>query len=238
MNKRLALLLALILLLCLPLPALGNSAEPPGLTVIVSTPPEGLALYITPNEATPPLPLQAEKRGWETQYRYFYHADPAASQLRYPTLTAEWPEGRFELDIPRDYFGYNNQVTLDISAQTLEWGQEPLREPLLIAMRVLLTLIIEGAALWLFGYRAKRSWIAFLIVNLITQTLLNILFAGARGYWEILYVLVEVLIFIAEAAAFRSLLAEHSKKRAVFFALAANAASLILGGIMLMYLPV
>ena len=37
-----------------------------------------------------------------------------------------------------------------------------------------LTLLLEGALFWLFGYRLRRSWLVFLLANLITQGAVNV----------------------------------------------------------------
>ena len=36
-----------------------------------------------------------------------------------------------------------------------------------------MTLLIEGALFFAFGFRKKLSWVLFIIINLITQGLLN-----------------------------------------------------------------
>lgn len=230
-------LFLLLLALALHGLALANSAEPPGLTVIVNNPPEDLTLFIVSNETAELVP---ERRLWEGQYRFYYHALSSSHQISTlnAELTATWGENSISLPIPEEYFGYNNQVTLDLNNAQLIQGQKPLRTPLLTALRVLLTLIIEGIILLAFGYRSCHSIRVFLLLNLITQTLLNVLFIGANGYWFILYLLVEAVIFIVEALICRRYLTEHSSARAVLYSLAANAASLMLGGWMLSALPV
>ncbi len=238
MKKRLFAFCMIILMLSIHGIALANSAEPPGLTVIVHNPPEGLKLSLQ-LDTRDTVPLVAERRFWEGQYRFYYHDFPGGKDnIKNAALTVAYPGAVIYLPVPEEYFGYNKQITLDLKTNEIIQGQNPLRAPLLTAMRVLLTLIIEGVLLFVFGYRARRSILLFLILNIITQTSLNILFIGARGYWFLLYVLVEVLIFIVEILIYRSRLTEHSKKRAVLYGLAANAASLILGGWMISCLPV
>lgn len=241
-KRRTSLLYALciLLLLCaLPATALANAAEPPGLTVLVRGADAALSLRLRfpSGEA---VELQPERRLGESQYRFFYHSLPGSRDAarRGAQLIVQSAQGERSFFVPGECFGYNAQVTLDLEAGTLTAGQNPLREPLLIALRVLLTLLIEGLVLFLFGYRERHSWILFLLVNLLTQGLLNVLFAGARGYWQIFYVAAEALIFAAEAIAFSALLKERGKKRALLCALAANAASLALGALLLTYLPV
>lgn len=52
---------------------------------------------------------------------------------------------------------------MDLQKGTLTAGQKLGRAPLLVALRVVLTFLIEGAVLFLFGYRQKRSWLVFLV---------------------------------------------------------------------------
>lgn len=238
MKKRLFALCIMILMLSIHCIALANAAEPPGLTVIVNNPPEGLKLSLQ-LDSEDMVPLMAEHRFWEEQYKFYYHDFPGGKdQIKNAVLIVSGNGIDAQIPIPKEYFGYNKQITLGLKTGEIIQGQNPLRAPLLTAMRVLLTIIIEGALLFVFGYRARRSILLFLIVNLFTQTGLNILFVGARGYWFLLYVLVEVLIFIVETLIYRSRLTEHGKTRAILYGLAANAASLFLGGWMISSLPV
>lgn len=237
MNRRMLALCLMLLILSTLGHALANSAEPPGLTVIVSNPPDGLILTIESNDTVTLVP---EHRFWEGQYRFYYGALSSDSQIDTSNaeLVATWDQSTIRLPIPKEYFGFNKQITLDINNNKLIQGQKPLRAPLLIALRVLLTLIFEGVVLLAFGYRTKHSIRVFLILNLVTQTILNIIFSGANGYWFMLYILVEVVIFVTEACVCKKHLTEHSSVRAVVYSLTANAASLILGGWMLSSLPV
>jgi len=55
--------------------AFANSAEPPGLTVLVSNPPEDLKLSLRlpgGNEAEAMRSLYREQRGWDAYYRFYY----------------------------------------------------------------------------------------------------------------------------------------------------------------------
>lgn len=238
MKRKMLVLCILVLMLFLHGLALANAAEPPGLTVIVNNPPEGLTLSLQlDNEDT--APLVAEHRFWEGQYKFYYHDIPGSRDwIKTAELTAEWSDRTLGIPIPREYFGYNNQVTLNLKTGELIQGQNPMRAPLLTAMRVILTLIIEGAILFAFGYRTRQSLIVFLILNLITQTALNVVFIGADAYWFILYVIIEIGIFLLEGAVCKDRLTEHGKKRAILYSITANAASLLLGGWMISSLPV
>ena len=124
--------------------------------------------------------------------------------------------------------------------RTIAEGEKPLRTPLLIAMRVLLTLAIEGLVFYLFGYREKRSWRVFFIANLVTQTGLNLLFHGiSLGYmWAIVFYPLEMLIAAIEAKVYCGFITEKSKKMSILCAVVANLLSMLCGGYIISHLPI
>ena len=147
----------------------------------------------------------------------------------------------FQCELPWDSFKtYNNIVTLDIAEQATISGQPVWRIPILVAMRVILALLIEGLIFFLFGFRNKKSWIAFFIINLITQGTLNALLTGPQigSYWMLAFIAIEVIVFAVEMILFACVLKEYSKRRAVLYAFVANAASLLLGRALISYLPI
>ncbi|MBE0450942.1 MAG: hypothetical protein IBX70_08865 [Clostridia bacterium] len=72
----------------------------------------------------------------------------------------------------------NNVYTLDLSERTLTEGKLKLRTAALVGVRVAMTLILEALIFWLFAFRKKESWIAFLLINLMTQIALNVWITG------------------------------------------------------------
>lgn len=245
MKRRHSLLwLLLAVVLALPLagpPALANSTEPPGFTVIAAAPPEGLTVSLL-FEGEEPIELQAQQKGWETYYRYYYIEGPRGEyDLADGQLLVKWNDGQFTCALPLEgAVRYNSLLTLNMDGQCVELGQRPWRVPLLAALRVAMTLLVEGAVFWLLGYRQRSSWAVFLVTNLMTQGALNLLFTGPQyaSYWVIGYVLVELVIFLVEMAVFALTLREHGKLRAALCAVGANSASLALGGVILTYLPI
>ena len=91
---------------------------------------------------------------------------------------------------------YNNLCVLDLTAGTLRWGVPWWRQPLLVALRVGLTLALEGLVFLLFGYRTKRSWGVFLVVNLITQLGVNLILLGVLNPFANLGALGLVLLLV------------------------------------------
>lgn len=226
-----------------------NSAEPPCFTILVSNPPEDLTLSVrltSEDGQKSEVTLTSHRKAWETYYRLFYHMLPDFTEkgneaLEGTVLIVSSDRKSFECPLPADAFKfYNNLMTLDLRSETLTVGQPAYRVPLLTAMRVILTLLIEGLVFYLFRYREKRSWILFLVVNLITQIGLNTQFSGpsTSGYWVISYLFLEILIFITEAILFCCFAKEKKKLRGFLYAITANLASLLLGGYLIGHLPI
>ena len=104
------------------------------------------------------------------------------------------------------------------------------------AARLLLTLLLEGAVFYLFGYRAKRSWIVFFITNFATQIVLSVLMvqmiwrsAGIlASFW-----LLELYLMIFELAVYYFALREWDKGRACLSAVCTNLVSVTFGSVLL-----
>jgi len=218
-----------------------NSAEPPGLIMIVDSPPDDLTVSLKFEDGSV-VELDKTKTAWEAQYRFIYGMiTRSVTSLESATLIAAWDDTGFECALLGSMLNrYNNILTLDIRSQTVSNGQTFARSAALVSMRVVLTLIIEGIIFLAFQYRQKRSWLAFLIVNLITQGILNVALnqSFTNSYLILALVFYEILVFIAEAVALTAIIKEHKKGRTLGYVLAANLCSLVLGGFLISYLPV
>lgn len=243
-NKALFLLLTLILICSFPLTASANSAEPPGMIILVTNAPDDLELeLVIPGEADR-VYVQTGKRMWEQYFRFYYtYRDSDFMDVAYIKVTSS--EKSFNCPLPeelRQGYKYNSLFHLDYEDESLTVGKPAYREPLLISLRVALTLICEGIVFLLCGFRKKSSWIIFLLINLLTQGYLNLNIAGSSiygsGYWVIAFVLFEFLIFIAEMILFALLVREDRWKNRIRYALLANMASLTLGVLIIRYLPI
>lgn len=240
-RKLLAFFLLLSLVCLLPVTALANSAEPPGLIILVSNGPEDLQITMEFAAGEDPghFHVTTIKKIGEYQYRLFY---PIGYRDGDSVLHFSGGGKSFSFPVERQLMQrYNTVLTLDFEKQTLTPGQSPLRQPLLVAARIVLTLLLEGAVLLLWGFRKKQSWAVFLLVNLLTQGMLNAIIvsnAFSGGYWMILYYLAEVAILIGESIAFGLTFQEQKPWRRVLFAITANIASLLFGGLLLNYLPI
>ena len=244
MKRRfLTLVLAVLLVTVFALPAFANAAEPPCFTILVNGAPEDLEIYLVMADGQEE-PLRRSDRGWETYFRCLYHTVDRKLELediRQSTLRIISADVDVGIHIPVELVkNYNNIFQLKWPDIVLEEMYLFWRTPLLVSMRVIITLVTEGMVLWLFRCRMKRTWITFLCVNLVTQTLLNLSLTGvipANGYWKLAYIFGEVLVFTVEAIAYALLFREGSKARAAWIAVCANMVSLVIGAFLLTYLP-
>lgn len=228
-------LLCVLMLSVLPISASANSAEPPSLVILINNPPDDLSIEITntsgKNEAT------FRQVAWEGYYIVYHDfRTDGIYKLRVTT------QGKsFDCQTSQPLKHHCSVFTLNLSTQKLAPGTAPLHSALIIFMRLVLTLLIEGALFWLFGYRNKRSWFVFLFVNLATQGLLSFLLIGdGNTSTYLLYELyfAEIPVFLLEMILMPILLKEHSKTRTVLFAFIANQISLIAGSYIITILPV
>lgn len=243
-NVILTFMIILLVLVSFPMKIYSNAAEPPSFTIIVTNPPEDLSLSLMFEEDVQreAIELDKEKKAWETYYRFFYGMVPGIrDNLDNGKLIVESREKSFQVSVPLETFSmYNNILTLDMDTESLIMGQSPMRVPILIALRLVLTLLIEGSIFFIFGYRQRRSWIIFLVINLITQGGLNAMIngPGIGSYWIFGFVFAEIIILIVEMITFTSMVKEHKKDRNAIYTITANLASLVLGGLLITYLPV
>ncbi len=134
-----------------------------------------------------------------------------------------------------------HRATLQSSA-TVDWAKRTASAPsaavaylLQFFCMLLPTLLIEGVLLYVFGYRSKKSWKRFLLVNLITQggfavyLAVTVLNHGVSGWSLLFYLPIELIIMVVELLAYRRLLTEKSRGRAVGYAVAANVCSAVVG---------
>ena len=124
-----------------------------------------------------------------------------------------------------------HRATLQSSA-TVDWAKRTASAPsaavaylLQFFCMLLPTLLIEGALLFAFGYRSRRSWLVFLLVNLAV-TVLN---HGVSGWSLLFYLPIELIITVVESLLYRRLLTERSWERAVGYAIVANVCSATVG---------
>lgn len=228
----------LALLFCIsifPTIAYANSAEPPALIIIVKNAPTDISIISAEN-------MQEglkRKVAWETYYA-FYSRDVGNSDEI--TLVVSGNGKSYNQIIGKEYLkGYSSIITLDFTNQTIAAGKLVSRSIILVSLRVLFTLMIEGIVFLIFGFRNKKSWLAFLIINLLTQGILNIVLNGFSpflSYKIIGLIFLEFFVFVAEIVGFLVFAKEHGKFRRIAYVLIANLTSLIMGGYLITALPI
>lgn len=247
---------AALLVLGIPVFALGNSAEPPSLTILVHGGPADLevSVRVTDTESGQVRETQLEltERPWTRYYLWYdtltpwvlenwYHMGPEVDV----DLVVQGGGGRLvlPLDAPTEHTGYSRLLTLDLEKGVLLEGEQPFWwVPLKILLRVASTLLLEGAVFWLFGYRAGKSWAAFLVINLITQAFLNAMLMGsqldAHMALVLLVLFIEPVVFIGELILLCVSVKEKKKWFTAICSVAANLLSLVPGSVMIGLFPV
>lgn len=247
--RRTGLFVLSLMLLCalLSVAVSANAAEPPCLTVVVVNAPDDLSLSMrnADGSAVETLEVRTAQRGWETYYRFEYtHIVPnpsAETDFSQMSLSVAYGDTAYTCPLPAEaYDTYSNVLQLNLETQTLTADISPGRTVLLVGMRVLLTLLLEGVIFWGFHYREKRSWLVFLFVNLATQAFVNFAIGGGTmdSYVLFFYCLCEAIVILAECILFPIFLREKKKYVCILYAVIANLASMFVGGLMISYLPV
>lgn len=214
----------------------GNSAEPPSILIIVPNAPNNLEIGIGANNTY--SKANVIDKGNEKYYIFYSREIRVLSSY---TLKIKTDESTFSIPIDGPLKAFNNIYTLDLKNKTLTSGKLLSRSILLVTLRMTLTLLIEGIIFYLMGYRHKKSWIAFIVINIITQGALNIWingFSPVGSYLIISLIFGEMFVFIAEIFAFLLFVQEHRLLRTFLYVLIANFLSLIAGGYIISILPI
>lgn len=240
MPSKLKHIISLFLLLAVVFTATticyGNSAEPPAIVFIVPNAPHDLDIsFKGENDFTEAKRMD---KSFESYFYFYARSLKSTDELIFQVASGS---GSYEITLEKPMKTYSNIFSLDYKTGKLTPGKLPWRTALFVLLRISLTLLIEGFIFFLFGYRKLRSWIAFLIINLVTQGWLNIAVSGARPYDSYLIlglIIYEFLILIAELIAFPLAVREHKAGRTLLYVIAANLLSLIAGGYLITVLPV
>lgn len=236
LKKTLSLILLLIIMSCLNAPVVyANSAEPPSILIIITNAPSDLEISIGLGNI---LARRTDK--FYESYYAFYSSD--LKVMSGYTVKVTTGDRTFEIILDTPPKSYNNIFTLDLKSQTLTPGKSLSISITLLSIKIILTLVIEGIVFYLFGYRRKKSWYIFLIVNLLTQGVLNIWlsvsFPPLDSYIIFSLIFGEILVFIIEMIAFLIFVNEHHRLRAASYVIVANFLSLIAGSYLITVLPV
>jgi hypothetical protein len=240
MNKNLKqhgvfILILILTVLAIPSVAFANSAQPPSIIVLVANPPRDLEIHLDRDGQI----IESRKNEKLLETTFSFHSYHFQKNEIYQFLVVTDGE---TLAIPIDtpLTGYNNLYTLDLKTNTVTQGRAPYKNALFIALRVVLTLLIEGLIFYAFGFRKKQSWIIFLLLNLMTQGALNIWLNSmfpTNGYIIFALVIGEFFVFLAELIGFTALIREQKRLKTAAYVILANFVSLVLGGYLITLLP-
>jgi hypothetical protein len=217
--------------------AYGNSAQPPALLIIMNNAPEDVNIHVITDDGY--IEVSKASVAWETYFVFYDMKLGASNEVK---LKIYGNGNEYEQILDSKYLNtYDNIITYDFNTRNISVGKLLLRSIILVGLRVTLTLIIESIVFFLFGFREKRSWIVFLIMNLITQGWLNITLNGSlpiRNYAVFSLIFMEIFIFIVEIITVLAAIKEHGKIRQSLYVFIANLLSLILGSILITSLPI
>ncbi len=167
-------------------------------------------------------------------HSFRYHGVPATYRILIVTKSGEsWVSDTLHRAT------LQSSVTVDWAAKTAAAPSAGTAYALQFLCTLLPTLLIEGALLFAFGYRSRRSWLVFLLVNLVTQggfalyLAVTVLNHGVSGWSLIFYIPIEVIITVVESLLYRRLLTERSWERAVGYAIVANVCSATVGALLI-----
>lgn len=247
----LSVLLAALALLSLPITALAAGLDDPAFTVRIAFPPKGLSLSLQFEESVREEPLlpEADRRLGESCYHFYYKGVPMSWKSGLPQgteLVAETPGDGVICRLPvGSLTGFGSVYTLDLKGRTIREGMPWYRTPLLLSLRIGLTLLLQVFSLYLLGYRARRSWLILSAALLFNHLFLNAgVVPGAStvltayvGWVLVAAVLAELFLFVIESAVFSLLILEGGERRAVKASALVNGSFVLVCALFVFFLP-
>lgn len=236
-NKRIHLSMSLIALLLLALTSWSwaNSAQPPSIIVIVPNCPESLEVTAKTENGT--IPGNKVDKFLEVYFAFYpYELNNATSHV----LHVANGDVSFDVPVVMTQGKYNTIYTLDLKNKTVVEGKLPFRDFFFAGLRLSATLLLEGAVFLLAGFRERKTWAAFFGINLLTQGALNVWLSGMlplQSYGIMILVFGEFFVFLSELLLFGIVVSEHRRRRVLGTTFLANAVSLVLGGLLISWLP-
>ena len=253
MKRICSLLLALLLVAAIPVGVWAvGPYQPPTLTVILLGAPGGTEMRVILQHEGEEVnvPLEKETRAWENTYRLYRAAVwqfnnwyGNAHDFQGAELLLISPTGEKRVPIPDGLLherGFNEVLTLRYGSGRLSYDVPFWRAPLLVSLRVLAALLIEGFIFHLSGYTDKKSWLLFLAINVVVHGALSVFCSGWINVNPSIYAMYYIATFVAflvEVAAFLVLVDEQSSDRAIGYLVKANLASLAANLLMISFLP-
>lgn len=219
-------------------PVFANAAEPPAIVIIAADAPSDLVVRIYFDSKSQFVEGSKTTNAIETQFKFFWRDIPEKGNY---IFEVRYGDERYEIALDKPMQSYHATYTLNLKDKKLIKGETLTRNLILVGLRVGSTVLIEGVIFWFFAFREKRTWILFLLMNLLTQGVLNLLLATNPVYAS--YVILslifgEFFVFIVEWIIILTLVKEHSRAWRFSTVTLANLASLILGGYLISILPI
>lgn len=159
------------------------------------------------------VPLFGDLRpGEDGTHRFTYYGLPRAFRI-----AVSGPDGAQATDEPFTRTVFYTHLTYDWETNSITRATSPAGFYGVQFLSTLVpTLLVEGGLLWLFGFRARRDWLVFLAVNLVTQAGLHLWIAadlvsiGDSALQYLVLLVAEVPILLVELIAYVFLLKEYS----------------------------
>lgn len=235
---KIVLLIFYMLFVSAAAPVFANSAEPPALVILIPDAPSDLKVSVYFDADSQFVEGYKTTNAIEAQVKFFGRELPEKANY---VFEVRYGDERFEVMLDKPVQTYHATYTLDLKNKTLIHGETLKRNVTLIGLRVGSTLLIEGAIFWLLGFREKRTWLIFLVMNLLTQGVLNFMLSTnpvSASYVIFGLIFGEIFVFIVEWIVALTWIKEHSRARRFGAVTLANFASLILGGYLISILPI
>ena len=141
-------------------------------------------------------------------------------------------DGTFKLSGPLERDAFDSYFSVDFNAADLAAAEDPqiLITFLYFLLRVVLTIVIEFIIGQIMGYRSRGERRAIIIVNLVTQVLLNAFltfmdYFGGGMVWLIMFPLGELAVFLIELVIYLFVMKRKKKLRTFLYTLIANIVS-------------
>ncbi len=254
LKKLLVLLLVAVLFLT------GPSAQayaigpylPPALTMIVYGAPQDLQIvfHIVKEEGSAMVVLEPERRLWETAYRFRREAAWELTRWYGNAYDLQDTEIEFisggesrRIPFPTELVSehdLNDYITLYYNSGKMTRGFAPWRAPLLIGLRVLLLLAVKSLVFWLMGYRLKKSWLRFALINLVILGLQAVWTNGWINFNPMnsaFYFMFCFLLVVAEFVALILLVNEQDRNRTARYIVYGNLAGELGNFLLFTYMP-
>lgn len=151
---------------------------------------------------------------------------------------------------PTENYAFDSYYTVKANAANgsiqLRKSYDYTWELISFAARVVITVVLELALAWVFGWRAKQTFKVLLYTNLATQLALNVILNVVNYYkgcmvFSFAFVVLELVVFLVEGSVYRKYLptrTDTGKKRNVWvYALFANAFSYLAGVELAKWIP-